>query len=132
MVQLLVSEVVYAAEALPVLWLTMLTVNFPMKALFRRHRPFITYVKARVVGPKPRDFSFPSGHTAAAFAGALIFGADVPACSPIFYGLAVVIGFSRIYLGVHYPSDVVIGAIAGSLLAGVYRAILHALLPGLG
>jgi undecaprenyl-diphosphatase len=114
-----------AGEALVVLWATMLTVNFPLKALFRRRRPFIAFVDARVVGPRPRDFSFPSGHTAAAFAGALLFGAHAPLWSPLFYALAMVIGFSRVYLGVHYPSDVFIGAFVGTVLAGAYLAVLR-------
>jgi undecaprenyl-diphosphatase len=80
------------AEAIPVLWLTMLTVNFPVKSLFRRPRPFIAFVDARVVGPKPRDFSFPSGHSAAAFAGALLFSTHFPAAAPFFYALAAVVG----------------------------------------
>lgn len=119
-----------SVEAFPVLWATMLTVNFPLKRLFRRRRPFIAYARARVLGPRPKDFSFPSGHTAAAFAGALLFGAHVPSGSAIFYSLAAVVGFSRIYLGVHYPSDVVIGAVVGTLLAGWYLALLRFLIIG--
>lgn len=119
-----------SVEALPVLWATMLTVNFPLKRLFRRRRPFIAYVRARVLGPRPKDFSFPSGHTAAAFAGAFLFGAHVPSGSVIFYALATIVGFSRIYLGVHYPSDVLIGAIVGTLLAGAFLALLRWSIPG--
>ncbi len=117
------------AEALPVLWLSMLVVNFPMKNIFRRRRPFIAYVKARVLGPRPRDFSFPSGHTAAAFGGAILFATHAPAGIPVFYALASIVGFSRIYLGVHYPSDVLIGGLAGTALALSFRAVLHALVP---
>lgn len=120
------------AEALPVLWATMLTVNFPLKQIFRRRRPFIAFVRARVLGPKPKDFSFPSGHTAAAFAGALLFGAHLPILSPLFYTIAIVVGFSRIYLGVHYPSDVFIGAIVGSSLAGLYLMLWRLLATALG
>ncbi len=120
------------AEALPVLWLTMLTVNYPMKKLFRRRRPYIAFVKARVIGPKPRDFSFPSGHAAAGFAGALLLGSHLPAWSPLFYGIALAVSFSRVYLGVHYPSDIAMGGLVGTILAVVYRALLRALVPGLG
>ncbi len=113
------------AEALPVLWATMLTVNFPLKRLFGRRRPFTSFVSARVRGPRPLDSSFPSGHTAAAFAGALLFGAHEPLWSPLFYALATAVGFSRIYLGVHYPGDVLIGAAAGTFLAGGYLALVR-------
>jgi undecaprenyl-diphosphatase len=119
------------ATALPSLWITMLAVNYPLKSVFRRRRPFLAFVKARVLGPRPLDTSLPSGHTAAAFAGALLFSSYTPAWSPLYYLLAVLIGFSRIYLGVHYPSDVVLGALSGTVLAAVCRAILHAALPGL-
>jgi undecaprenyl-diphosphatase len=112
-------------EALPVLWLVMLTVNYPLKRMFRRRRPFIAFVDARVLGPKPKDYSFPSGHTAAAFAGAFLFGAYLPAWSPLFYVLAAVVGFSRVYLGVHYPSDVVTGAIVGASLSGACLALFR-------
>lgn len=119
-------------EALPVLWLTMLIVNFPLKRLFRRGRPFVAYVQARVVGPVPTDFSFPSGHTAAAFGGALLFSTHLPAFAPLFYALAALVGFSRIYLGVHYPSDVLVGGLVGTALVGGFAALLSAWLPRFG
>ena len=118
-----------AIEILPVLWLTMLTVNFPLKRFFRRRRPFLAFVKARVLGPRPKDFSLPSGHSAAAFAGALLLTTHLPALGPLFYAIALIVALSRIYLGVHYPSDVVFGAAAGTVLATAYRALLHAITP---
>lgn len=118
-----------AVEILPVLWLTMLTVNFPLKRFFRRRRPFLAFVKARVLGPRPKDFSLPSGHSAAAFAGALLLTTHIPVLGPLFYAIALIVALSRIYLGVHYPSDVVLGAVAGTVLATAYRALLHAITP---
>lgn len=119
-----------ALGALPVLWITMLTVNYPLKRLFRRKRPFLAFVKARVLGPKPGDFSLPSGHAAAGFAGAFLFGGHAPGGSALFYAVAALVGFSRIYFGVHYPSDVLVGAAAGVVLAAIYRSLVHLFLPG--
>lgn len=118
-----------AIEVLPALWLTMLTVNFPLKWFFRRRRPFLAFVKARVLGPRPRDFSLPSGHSAAAFAGALLLTPHAPLFGPVFYAIAAVVAIARIYLGVHYPSDVVVGAAAGMVLASIYRTIIQAIVP---
>jgi diacylglycerol kinase (ATP) len=118
-----------AVEVLPILWFTLLTVNLPLKRFFRRRRPFVAFVKARVLGPRPQDFSLPSGHAAAGFAGAFLLSIHAPLFAPLFYAIAAVVGLSRVYLGVHYPSDVVIGAGAGTVLAGLYRWILLAVMP---
>jgi diacylglycerol kinase family enzyme/membrane-associated phospholipid phosphatase len=120
-----------AVQALPALWATMITVNVVLKRVFRRRRPFIAFVKARVIGPRPRDFSFPSGHAAAGFAGAVLLSMFAPAWAPIFFLFALAVSFSRIYLGVHYPSDVAMGAFSGMILAVVFHALIQMLLGGM-
>lgn len=65
------------------------------------------------------DPSFPSGHTAIAFMIATFLSARYPKWSILFYFLACLIGITRIYLGLHYPSDVIVGAIIGVLTTSV-------------
>ena len=62
--------------------------------------------------------------TALVFAGALLLQPYMPAFAPLLYVYAMVVAFSRVYLGVHYPSDVAMGAFAGSVLAVMWRWIL--------
>jgi diacylglycerol kinase family enzyme/membrane-associated phospholipid phosphatase len=102
---------------LPPLWLAMLAVNYPIKSLFKRRRPFLVHERARLIGRKPTDSSFPSGHTAAAIAGAVMLTPSVPHLAPLLWGYALVVSFSRVYLGVHFPADVVAGGALGAALA---------------
>jgi undecaprenyl-diphosphatase len=92
-------------------------VEHPVKAIFRRRRPFVDVVRALVVGKKPGSWSFPSGHTASSFAAAWVLSKRWPRQSPLFFALAALVGTSRIYVGAHYPGDVVTGAGAGMLLS---------------
>ena len=108
----------------PVLWLASATVEFPLKSLFRRQRPYTQVAHAVLVGAPPQRHSFPSGHAAAAFAGAWVLSKHYPRGRLPFYGLACIVAFCRIYLGVHYPSDVVVGGITGVGLAAFYQLLL--------
>jgi undecaprenyl-diphosphatase len=96
-------------------------VEWPIKALFRRRRPFIDIVRALVIGRRPDGWSFPSGHSAAAFSGAWILSTVWPGRAPLFFALASLVGFSRIYVGAHYPGDVFSGAALGMLIAEAIR-----------
>lgn len=108
----------------PVLWLASATVEFPLKSLFRRQRPYSQIADALLVGAPPQRHSFPSGHAASAFAGAWLLSKYFPRWRLAFYFLAFTVAFCRVYLGVHYPSDVVAGGITGVALAALYQKLL--------
>lgn len=88
-----------------------------IKPIVNRPRPANYFAGAdiEVHTPKgtPSDKSFPSGHTQAAFGAATYLSCLYPAASPIFLGLAALTGLSRIAIGVHYPLDVLVGALFG-------------------
>lgn len=92
-----------------------MTVTYILKAAVDRERP---YDKIPEILPYMRDFSssFPSGHTTSAFATATSVSLLYPewyVIAPAF-GYAVIVGYSRMHLGMHYPSDVIMGALIGS------------------
>ncbi len=105
--------------ALPLMAATAL-VEYPIKAIFRRRRPFIKLIRAIVIGKKPGTFSFPSGHAASSFAGAWLLRQHFPRQSPLWYGIAALVAFSRVYLGDHYPGDVLTGSLLGHFLGMVF------------
>jgi undecaprenyl-diphosphatase len=109
----------------PALWLATATVEHPIKKWFRRRRPFLSLIEAIIVGRKPGSYSFPSGHSAAAFAGALLLAREYPGTARGFFGLASLVAFARIYLGVHYPGDVLSGSLLGMVLARIYSRFLR-------
>jgi undecaprenyl-diphosphatase len=90
-----------------------LLANQIIKPLVGRQRPFEHVERLEVIGGRPDDSSFPSGHSATAFAGALVLTRLVPGAQAVWWTLAAIVAFSRVYLGVHYPLDVLAGAIVG-------------------
>ena len=90
-------------------------VDRALKPLLARERPFASMTDVTVIGGRPKDASFPSGHSANAFASAYVLTHVVPSAAAGWWLLAASIAYSRIYLGVHYPADVLGGAIVGML-----------------
>lgn len=112
-------------EAIIPLLLTSTLVELIIKPYFKRRRPFITIIQAIVIGKKPGSWSFPSGHAAGAFAGAWLLNRKFPRLSLARYIVAGLVGFSRIYLGDHYPGDVTSGTLAGLLSAMFFHRIFR-------
>lgn len=86
-----------------------------IKHLIRRSRPFISIRERTLLISKPMTYSFPSGHSASSFAVAGIFIIMNNRLSVYITVLAALIAFSRLYLEVHYPTDVITGIILGLL-----------------
>lgn len=88
-----------------------------LKHQVERPRPYLVLADHRVIVAPLSDYSFPSGHTTASFAIAAVLSARWPGLAPVFLPAAALVGVSRTYLGHHYPSDVLAGALIGLLFA---------------
>jgi undecaprenyl-diphosphatase len=100
-----------------------LLVNGGIKNLFRRHRPVWEEDRPRPHRiRRPKTSSFPSGHASAAFTAAGVLSQGDPLW-PLYYGLAVVVSSSRVYVKMHHASDVIAGAAIGVGLAALGRRL---------
>ncbi len=88
--------------------------NMLIKRIVRRRRPELPGLPA--LTSTPTQLSFPSAHASTSFAGAMIYSRLGAPAVPL-YALAAGLSTSRLYLGVHYPSDVLAGALLGTLVA---------------
>lgn len=96
-----------------------------LKKLYPRKRPYITLEDTRFHSNPLKDHSFPSGHTTAVFSIIIPFVIFIPALSYILIPIGVLVGISRMYLGLHYPSDVMAGAILGSFSGFLTYYLFH-------
>jgi undecaprenyl-diphosphatase len=106
-----------AWRTLLTVWLALAVVDVVAKPLFDRTRPSVPPAPTRTLAPASASASFPSGHATSAIAGAMAVSRMWPAGRAAWWMLAGLIAYSRVYLGHHYPSDVLAGAILGALIA---------------
>jgi undecaprenyl-diphosphatase len=99
--------------------LTLLFTDVILKHIFQRIRPFLTLYGHVLIFQAncPKNFSFPSGHASTAFAAATILTFFDKKRRWFYYTVAVLISYSRIYLGCHYFLDVIAGAIIGYIIS---------------
>jgi undecaprenyl-diphosphatase len=92
-----------------------------LKLLGGRDRPFIADPEQDPLVGTSLDLSFPSGHAATSFAGATLLAWYAPRLTVPLYALAALVAWSRVYVGVHYPLDIVAGALLGFVVATAFR-----------
>ncbi|HSH23058.1 MAG TPA: phosphatase PAP2 family protein [Acidimicrobiales bacterium] len=94
-------------------------INSGVKSLFRRTRPPFEQRHHRHQLRRPRSSSFPSGHATSGFMAATLLADRSGRWRPVWYGLAVIVAASRVHVGIHHASDVIVGALVGTALGRV-------------
>lgn len=89
---------------------------FLLKRIFSRSRPCDVYPDVSLLIRRPPDYSFPSGHALSSFAAAVALASAGPMIGIPAFFIALAIAFSRLYLFVHYPADVLAGSLLGILM----------------
>ncbi len=116
-----------AARGLGSIALSSLLANQVGKRTLRRQRPLLEHVPVeRIAHHVPISNSFPSGHSASAAAFAVGVAVEAPELAVPIGALAAAVAFSRVYTGMHFASDVLVGAAIGATVAGVGAAVVPA------
>ena len=99
--------------------------NLIIKNLAKRRRPFDVAEGINTIIAHPRDYSFPSGHTGSSFAAATVIFLFLPYIGLIAFAVAILISFSRLYLCVHFLSDVLTSVFLGILIGVLVHVIFN-------
>ncbi len=118
-------------ESLVALFFSQIIVH-SLKRILTRERPYNIIEHLNTFGIVMKDYSFPSGHTAASFSIATTISLNIPRLAIFVFIIAMIVGISRIYLAVHYPTDVVAGIILGIIPALLVHYKLVELIGKLG
>ena len=107
--------------------LGLLVCNVTLKPLVARPRPYTVRTDVIMLVEALNDYSFPSGHTVVAFEAATVMALRNKIAGIVFTVLAVLIAFSRLYLYVHYPTDILAGIVIGIISGIVSSAMVNAI-----
>lgn len=106
-------------------------INLVLKPVIRRQRPYEHPGLAALLVGAPGPHSWPSAHSGSSIAAAVVLATAYPIWGIIFLLTALLISYSRVYVGVHYPFDVAAGIVVGIVAAAAVLAIAFAVFPGL-